>query len=201
MGERLLPFLPIPMVGYDGREYRWLEEKDCPQSIGRLSAHAGNVGILLRAYIYARLLGREGMERVADYATLNANYLMARLQAVGFEAAFPERRATHEFIITLKKEAKEWGTSARDFAKRLLDYGFHAPTTYFPLLVPECLLIEPTETESKETLDAFVDVLAKIREEAQQTPDVVTGAPHTLPVKRLDDVKAARELDLAWKPA
>ncbi len=199
VGERLLPFLPIPMVGYDGHEYRWLEEKDCPQSIGRLSAHSGNTGILLRAYIYARMLGSEGMERVADYATLNANYLMARLQAVGFEAAFPERRATHEFILTLKKEAKEWGTSARDFAKRLLDYGFHAPTTYFPLLVPECLLIEPTETESRETLDAFVDVLAKIRDEAQQTPDVVTGAPHTLPVKRLDDVKAARELDLAWK--
>jgi glycine dehydrogenase subunit 2 len=199
VGQRLLPFLPIPMVGYDGHSYRWLEEKDCPQSIGRLSAHSGNTGILLRAYIYARMIGREGMERVADYATLNANYLMARLKAAGFEPAFPERRATHEFIITLKKEAKEWGTTARDFAKRLLDYGFHAPTTYFPLLVPECLLIEPTETESKETLDAFVDIMAKIREEAQQTPDVVTGAPHTLPVKRLDDVKAARELDLAWK--
>ncbi len=201
VGERLLPFLPIPMVGFDGREYRWLEEKDCPQSIGRLSAHSGNTGILLRAYIYARMIGREGMERVAEYATLNANYMMARLKAAGFAPAFPARRATHEFIITLKREAKELGVSARDFGKRLLDYGFHAPTTYFPLLVPECLLIEPTETESRETLDAFIDVMAKIREEAQTTPDVVTGAPHTLPVKRLDDVKAARELDLIWKPA
>ena len=200
VGERLLPFLPIPVVGYDGHEYRWLEEKDCPQSIGRLSAYSGNTGILLRAYIYARMIGREGMERVAEYATLNANYMMAQLKAAGFAPAFPERRATHEFIITLKKEAKELGVSARDFGKRLLDYGFHAPTTYFPLLVPECLLIEPTETESRETLDAFIGVMAKIREEAQTTPEVVTGAPHTLPVKRLDDVKAARELDLIWKP-
>ncbi len=199
VGERLLPFLPVPMVGYDGDEYRWLDEKDCPQTIGRLSAHAGNTGILLRAYIYARMIGREGMERVADYATLNANFMMARLKAAGFEPAFPARRATHEFIITLKREAKELGVNARDFGKRLLDYGLHAPTTYFPLLVPECLLIEPTETESRETLDAFIEVMAQIREEAQQNPAIVTGAPHTLPVKRLDDVKAARELDLVWK--
>ncbi len=199
VGERLLPFLPVPMVGYDGDEYRWLDEKECPQSIGRLSAHSGNTGILLRAYIYARMIGRAGMERVAEYATLNANYMMAQLKAAGFAPAFPARRATHEFIITLKQEAKELGVTARDFAKRLLDYGFHAPTTYFPLLVSECLLIEPTETESRETLDAFVEVMAKIREEAQQNPAVVTGAPHTLPVKRLDDVKAARELDLVWK--
>ena len=118
----------------------------------------------------------------------------------GFEAAFPERAATHEFIITLRMEARELGTKAMDFAKRLLDYGQHAPTTYFPLLVPECLLIEPTETESKEVLDAFVDAMVRIREEAQTDPDLVTGAPYTLPVKRLDDVRAARELDLAWKP-
>jgi glycine dehydrogenase subunit 2 len=201
VGERLQPYLPVPMIAYDGNDYYWLTEKERPESIGRLSAFAGNAGVLLRAYIYARMLGREGMERVADYSTLNANYLMKRLTDAGFEAAFPDRAATHEFIITLRREAKELGTKAMDFAKRLLDYGQHAPTAYFPLLVPECLLIEPTETESKEALDTFIDAMVRIREEAQQDPDLVTGAPHTLPVKRLDDVRAARELDLAWKPA
>ncbi|MFO7593717.1 MAG: aminomethyl-transferring glycine dehydrogenase subunit GcvPB [Pseudomonadota bacterium] len=200
VGERLLPYLPLPVVGKEAGEYRWLEEADLPKSIGRLSAHMGNVGILLRAYIYARMLGREGMERVAEYATLNANYLMIELQKQGFEMAFPERRATHEFILTLKKEAKEYGVSAMDFAKRLLDHGMHAPTAYFPLLVPECFLIEPTETEDRETLDEFVAAMSAIREEASQSPEVVKGAPYTLPVKRLDDVKAARELDLVWQP-
>lgn len=201
VGERLEPFLPVPIVGYDGRSYRWLNEQDRPQSIGRLSAHAGNVGILLRAWVYGRMLGGEGMERVADYATLNANYLMVRLEQAGFKLAFPARRAAHEFIISLQDEAKAWGITARDFAKRLLDYGFHAPTTYFPLLVPECLLIEPTETESKQTLDAFIDAMIAIRREAQEQPELLTNAPHSLPVRRLDDVKAARELDLAWRPA
>jgi glycine dehydrogenase subunit 2 len=138
------------------------------------------------------------MHRVGEFATLNANYLMARMKEKGFEVAFPERRATHEFIVTLKKQLKENGVSAMDMAKRLLDYGFHAPTTYFPLLVPECWLIEPTETETKEELDAFVDAMVQILEETQSSPEVLKGAPHTLPVKRLDDVKAARELDLVW---
>jgi glycine dehydrogenase subunit 2 len=200
VGERLLPYLPLPIVGEEGGEYRWLEEADLPHSIGRLSAHMGNVGILLRAYIYARMLGREGMERVAEYATLNANYMLAELKREGFDMAFPERRATHEFILTLRREAKESGVTAMDFAKRLLDYGMHAPTTYFPLLVPECFLIEPTETEDRETLDGFTAAMVAIRREAQQSPEVVKGAPHSLPVKRLDDVKAARELDLVWKP-
>ncbi len=200
VSQRLEPYLPVPMVGFDGDEYHWITEQERPHSIGPLSAFAGNAGVLLRAYIYARMLGREGMQRVADYSTLNANYLMRRLTDSGFEAAFPDRAATHEFILTLRREARELGTKAMDFAKRLLDYGQHAPTTYFPLLVPECLLIEPTETESKEVLDAFVDAMVSIRKEAQTDPDLVTGAPHTLPVKRLDDVRAARELDLAWKP-
>jgi glycine dehydrogenase subunit 2 len=201
VAERLEPFLPVPLVAFDGHDYRWLDERARPQSIGRLTAFGGNVGILLRAYIYARLLGREGMRRVAEYATLNANYLFKRLSAAGFEPAYRERRASHEFILTLRREAKELGVTAMDFAKRLLDYGFHAPTTYFPLLVPECLLIEPTETETKEELDAFVEALARIREEAREDPELVTGAPHKLPVRRLDDVRAARHLDLAWRPA
>jgi glycine dehydrogenase subunit 2 len=200
VSERLLPFLPVPFVAKEGERYRWVREEERPQSIGRLSAFMGNAGVLIRAYVYARMLGREGMPRVAEYATLNANYLMARLHAAGFQLAYPERRASHEFIVTLKREARELGVTAMDFAKRLLDFGFHAPTTYFPLLVPECLLIEPTETESKETLDAFVDAMAQILAEARNEPDKVRGAPHTTPVRRLDDVRAARQLDVAWQP-
>jgi len=199
VGERLLPFMPVPLVGLEGGRYRWLDERDLPQTIGRLSAFMGNTGVLLRAYIYMRMLGRDGMRRVSEFATLNANYLMRRLAAAGFELAYPERRAGHEFIVTLRHEAREYGTTAMDFAKRLLDYGFHAPTTYFPLLVPECLLIEPTETESKQELDAFVDAMVAIREEAKTEPAKLKGAPYTLPVRRLDDVRAAKQLDLAWK--
>jgi glycine dehydrogenase subunit 2 len=198
-GERLVPFLPIPRVTKEKNGYRWLTEKDCPQTIGRLSAFMGNAGIIMRAYLYARLLGREGLKRVSEFATLNANYLMARLKAAGFTLAYPSRRASHEFIITLKQEAKTYHISALDVAKRLLDYGFHAPTMYFPLLVPECLLIEPTETESKETLDAFADALIAILNEAKTDPALLKGAPHTMPVRRLDDVKAARELNLAFQ--
>ncbi len=198
---RLEPFLPVPLVAYDGDEYRWVSLQERPQSIGRLSAFMGNVGVLLRAYIYARLLGREGMSRVAEFATLNANYLMKRLQAAGFDLAYPERRATHEFIVTLKRQAKQQGVTAMDFAKRLLDFGYHAPTTYFPLLVPECLLIEPTETEAREELDGFVEAMQEIQEEAQTNPELLHEAPHTQPVRRLDEVRAARELDVRWNGA
>ena len=198
VSENLLPFLPIPMVGEEAGRYHWLTEKQCPQSIGRLSAFMGNAGVLLRAYVYARLLGCEGMERVAEYATLNANYLMVRLSQAGFEMAYPKRRATHEFILTLKQQAKNLEVNAMDFAKRLLDYGIHAPTTYFPLLVAECLLIEPTETETKETLDVFVKAMQDIQREAEIKPDTLKNAPHTMPVRRLDDVKAAKDMDLTW---
>lgn len=199
VSERLLPFLPTPTVGKSSTgEYRWLTEKDLPDTIGRLSGFMGNAAILLRAYAYARLLGGAGMERVGAFATLNANYLAKRLTEVGFDLAFPNRRATHEFIVTLAKQAKHHQVTAMDVAKRLLDYGVHAPTTYFPLLIPECLLIEPTETESKAEMDGFVEAMARIAEEIGAEPDRVRSAPHTLPVTRLDDVKAARDLDLAW---
>jgi glycine dehydrogenase subunit 2 len=232
VSERLLPFMPIPVVGKDPHpnpppqagegsrsaslpriagegqgggapqaRYRWLDERDLPQTIGRLSAWMGNAGVLLRAYIYARLLGREGMHRVGEFATLNANYLAARLREKGFDLAFPQRRASHEFIITLKKQKAELELTATDVAKRLLDYGFHAPTIYFPLMVPECLLIEPTETEDRETLDAFIDALVAIWNEAKQDIAKVKGAPYTMPVRRLDDVRAARQLDLRFQPA
>ncbi len=198
VSKRLEPYLPVPMVVENDGEYQLVTEKSRPQSIGRLSAFMGNAGILLRAYIYARMLGREGMHRVAEYATLNANYMLATMQKAGFEIAYPNRRATHEFIVTMKKQAKDLGVNTMDFAKRLLDYGFHAPTTYFPLLVPECLLIEPTETETRQELDDFIQAMVAIQKEAETEPETVKTAPHTLPVRRLDDVRAAKELDLTW---
>jgi len=199
VSKRLEPYLPVPMVVENNGEFHVVTEKTRTQSIGRLSTFMGNAGILLRAYIYARLLGREGMHRVAEYATLNANYMLAVMKRDGFQIAYPNRRATHEFIVTLKKQTKELGVNTMDFAKRLLDYGFHAPTTYFPLLVPECLLIEPTETETQQELDDFMKAMVAIQKEAETEPEIVKSAPHTLPVKRLDDVKAAKELDLTWK--
>jgi glycine dehydrogenase subunit 2 len=200
VSERLLPCLPTPFAGKqaDG-SYDWIDTDTLPTSIGHLSAFMGNAGVLLRAYFYAMTLGREGMMRVGEYSTLAANYLMKQLEKAGYTLAYPARRASHEFIITCEKEAKQLGVTAMDIAKRLLDYNMHAPTTYFPLLVPECLLIEPTETESKEALDEFVEAMAKILAEAKSDPDLLHGAPYTQPVRRLDDVKAARELDLAWK--
>jgi glycine dehydrogenase subunit 2 len=201
VNERLKPFLPIPVVERVDDAYVLVDENERPQTMGRLSAFMGNPGVLLRAYIYARMLGRDGMRRVADFATLNANYLMAKLVKAGFEVAYPRRRASHEFIITLRGLKNDTGVTAMDFAKRLLDKGFHAPTTYFPLLVPECLLIEPTETESRQTLDAFAAAMTEILEEARSDPELVKRAPHTMPVRRLDDVRAARKLDLRWKKA
>ena len=196
VGKRLLPYIPLPIVIKENQDFRWATKIDYPQSIGRLSCFMGNAGILLRAYFYIRALGKEGLLRVAEYATLNANYLLKTLSKVGYTPAYPNRRATHEFILTLSPEKKEYNISAMDIAKRLLDYGFHAPTTYFPLLVPECLLIEPTETESKQELDRFVTAMETIHKEAESNPDLLHQAPHTLPVKRLDDVKAAKDLDL-----
>ena len=201
VGPRLAPFVPIPLVGKIEERYHWMTERDVPHSIGRLSGFMGNAGVNLRAYVYMRMLGREGMVRVAEFAALNANYLMKRLIQTGYEAAYPMRRASHEFIITLKQENRRYQVTAMDVAKRLLDLGFHAPTTYFPLLVPECLLIEPTETETKEELDQFCDAMAVIRREMEREPEKLRSAPHTMPVRRLDDVRAVKQLDLAWKPA
>ena len=200
VSQRLLPFLPIPVViREDSGSFRQGAEADFPDSIGRLSAFAGNAGVLLRAYVYMRMLGRLGMTRVAEFSTLNANYLLAELRAAGFDLAFPSRRATHEFIVTLKRQAKETGLTAMDVAKRLLDHGFHAPTTYFPLLVPECLLIEPTETESKETLDGFVAAMVAVLEESQRDIETVKGAPHRLPNRRFNEVAAAKRLDVVYR--
>ncbi len=199
VGERLRPFLPVPFVRQEGAAYRWATEAECPQSIGRLSAFMGNAGVLLRAYVYMRMLGAEGMQRVSDFSVLNANYLMVRLREAGFTLAYPARRASHEFIISLKQITRDTGVTAMDFAKALLDHGFHAPTTYFPLLVPECLLIEPTESESRQTLDAFIAALTSIRQQAYDDAAAVKAAPLTMPVRRLDDVRAAKQPDLVWQ--
>lgn len=199
VSERLKPFLPIPMIEKrDDGQFGWVRKKDRPLSIGRLTTFAGNAGVLLRAYVYARMLGREGMVRVAEYATLNANYLAKRLAEKGFDLAYPKRRASHEFIVSVARQKKQNGITALDFSKSLLDHNIHAPTNYFPLLVPECLLIEPTETEAKETLDEFVEVMGQLLQLSAANPQAMKDAPITTPVRRLDDVKCAKDLDLAW---
>ena len=197
VGKKLLAYLPLPIVVHAAQTgYRFATRMDYPNSIGRMSCFMGNAGILLRAYFYICMLGKIGLLRVADYATLNANYLLKRLCDIGFSPAYPGRRASHEFSLTISPEKKTYGITAMDVAKRLLDYNFHAPTTYFPLLVPECLLIEPTETESRQELDRFITAMHVIRDEMIAENNDLKSAPHTLPVKRLDDVRAARELDL-----
>jgi glycine dehydrogenase subunit 2 len=196
--DTLAPYLPIPMVAEQNGFYHWQTEQERPQSIGRLGTFMGNTGVLLRAYAYIKQLGKQGLQQVSRMATLNANYMFKRLQDAGFKAAFPHRRASHEFIISLQPQTERYGVTAAHFAKRLLDYGVHAPTVYFPLLIPECFLIEPTETESKQTIDDFVEIMLKINAEAKTDPELVKSAPHTLAVKKLNEVKAAKDLDLVW---
>jgi glycine dehydrogenase subunit 2 len=191
--EKLIKYLPVPTVDFVDSKYKLTCKSDRPSSIGRLSAFHGNMGVLWRAYIYLRRVGVEGLGRVSGMACLNANYLQAQLSSAGFTLAYPTRRASHEFLITLAPLTKSTGVRALDFAKRLLDYGFHAPTIYFPLTVPECLLIEPTETENKATLDAFISAMCAIKHESETTPELVKSAPHNLKLSRVDEVRAARQ--------
>jgi len=188
----LSQFLPGPIVTREGNHYRWLMPQ---RSIGRVKAFHGNYGIFIRAYTYIRMLGADGLRAVAENAVLNANYLQAKV-APHFPIAI-ERACMHEFVA----HGDVVGTDVRalDVAKRLIDYGFHPPTNYFPLIVPDALMIEPTETESKETLDAFADAMARIADEAHTNPELVGTAPHTTPVSRLDEVKAARKPVLCHK--
>jgi glycine dehydrogenase subunit 2 len=191
VAEKLSPYLPVPVVVRDQNRYRL--DYDRPQSIGRVRSFFGNVGVLVRAYCYIRTHGPEGLRRVAQNAVLNANYLLAKVAPV-----FPVpqgQRCMHEFVASAAKLKAERGISAMDIAKRLLDYGFHAPTVYFPPIVREALMIEPTETETKETLDAFAETLLRISEEPA---DVVHEAPHTTPISRPDEVRAARQPIVRW---
>ncbi|MEF3303509.1 aminomethyl-transferring glycine dehydrogenase subunit GcvPB [Paenibacillus sp. GYB003] len=187
--EKLVPFLPAPNVARraDGTYYL---DADYPQSIGRVKAFYGNFGILVRAYTYIRTLGGEGLRQVSENAVLNANYMMKRL-APYYDVPF-NRPCKHEFVMSGKRQ-KKLGVRTLDIAKRLLDFGYHPPTIYFPLNVEECIMIEPTETESKETLDGFIDTMIQIAQEAEQNPELVVNAPYTTVVKRLDETQAARK--------
>jgi glycine dehydrogenase subunit 2 len=198
----LVDFLPSPIVAADPErsseeEGPFFTLSSPPKSIGRVKAFYGQFGILVRAYTYIRMLGPEGLRRVAEDSVLNANYLRSR---VGEAYSIPyDRICMHEFVCE-GQFADAPNVHALDISKRLMDYGFHPPTNYFPLIVREALMIEPTETESKETLDAFADALLRIAEEARSDPDLLHKAPHTAPVRRLDEIRAAKELILRWEP-
>ncbi|WP_425618870.1 aminomethyl-transferring glycine dehydrogenase subunit GcvPB [Anatilimnocola sp. NA78] len=192
--ETLRPYLPCPVVEKTDDCYRLVYDK--PESIGRVRSFFGNVGVLVRAYCYIRTHGPDGLKRVSETAVLNANYLLSKVKH--FLPVPQGARCMHEFVASGAPLKKAKGISAMDVAKRLLDYGFHAPTVYFPLTVPEAMMIEPTETESKETLDSFAEVLFRITEEAG---DLLHEAPHTTLISRPDEVKAARQPIIKWTPA
>jgi glycine dehydrogenase subunit 2 len=190
--EPLIPFLPAPIVVKTADGFRL--DYDRPKSIGRVRSFFGNVGILLRGWLYIRTLGPDGLREVSENAVLNANYLLSRLKAV-YDVPHGDR-CMHEFVASARRLRKERGVSAMDVCKRLLDFGYHAPTVYFPLVVPEALMIEPTETESKGTLDAFADAMIRIHGEDAA---FLQQAPHTLGLSRPDEVRAARQPILRWK--
>lgn len=192
--EGLQDYLPAPRVAKEGDVYVWA---DPPKSIGRLHSFNGNFGMFVRAYCYIRMHGAEGLRMISEDAVLAANYLMARL-GDAFDVQF-ERTCMHEFVINGTRQKKQ-GVKTLDMAKRLLDFGLHPPTTYFPLIVPEALMIEPTETESKETLDFFADTMLQIAEEAANNPEMVTSAPHNTEYKRLDEAGANRNPNQRWLP-
>ncbi|MCA0991016.1 aminomethyl-transferring glycine dehydrogenase subunit GcvPB [Pseudalkalibacillus hwajinpoensis] len=192
----LIPYLPKPVLVKENDAYRF--DYDRPQSIGRVKPYYGNFGINVRAYSYIRTMGPEGLKQVSENAVLNANYMMRRLQDA-FVLPY-EQHCKHEFVISGKKQ-KKLGVRTLDMAKRLLDFGYHPPTIYFPINVEECMMIEPTETESKETLDEFCDVLLQIAKEAEDNPEIVQEAPHTTVIGRLDETTAARKPILRYQKA
>ncbi|HWJ03757.1 MAG TPA: aminomethyl-transferring glycine dehydrogenase subunit GcvPB, partial [Verrucomicrobiae bacterium] len=193
--EFLVPYLPRPMV-QQNPEGRYFLDFDMPHSIGKVRSFYGNFGVAVKAYTYIRGIGGEGLKEVSENAVLNANYLAAILKEHYFLPF--ERYCMHEFIIT-PKNFKGQGVHTLDIAKRLLDFGYHPPTIYFPLIVEEAMMIEPTETESKETLDQFADTLIAIAGEIAANPQVVIDAPHTTIVSRLDEAAAARKPNVRWK--
>lgn len=192
----LIPFLPKPVLVKTEEGYHF--DYDRPQSIGRVKPFYGNFGINVRAYTYIRSMGPDGLKAVTEYAVLNANYMMRRLQP-HFDLPY-DRHCKHEFVLSGRRQ-KKLGVRTLDMAKRLLDFGYHPPTIYFPLNVEEGMMIEPTETESKETLDAFIDAMIQIAKEVEETPEIVQQAPHTTVIKRLDETKAARTPVLRYKKA
>jgi glycine dehydrogenase subunit 2 len=188
VSERLTPYLPVPLVEKAGDGHYFLDY-DRPHSIGKVRTFYGNFGVLVRAYTYILSLGAEGLQRASEMAVLNANYVLESIRDL-FELPF-QRRCMHEFVVSATP-LREHGVRALDVAKRLLDYGVHPPTTYFPLIVDEALMIEPTETESREDLDRVVDAFRRIVEEARSDPELLRDAPLSMPVRRLDEAEAAR---------
>jgi len=196
---RLIPFLPGPRVEYDAASGTYRLHQAGPLSVGKVKEFYGHFGVLVRAYTYIRMLGATGLRQVAEGAVLNANYLQARLRAAGVYAFPYSRRCMHEFVFSARRQKEESGLRAMDLAKRILDYGYHPPTVAFPLVVEEALMCEPSETETKETLDGFADALIAIAREAREAPAVFREAPHTTPVSRLDEVRANRNPILTWR--
>ena len=192
VSEKLVPYLPVPIIVKEGTTYKL--SYDRPESIGRMMNFYGNFAVLVRAYTYIRMLGPDGLRRVSENAIINANYLLSLLLE-SYDLPYP-KPVMHEFCLSGDRQKKAHGVRTLDIAKRLLDYGFHAPTIYFPLIVSEALMIEPTETESKETLDVFAEALLSIAREAETTPEIVLAAPVTTPVKRLDEAMASRQLNI-----
>jgi glycine dehydrogenase subunit 2 len=190
----LKEYLPKPVVGVKENGEYYLDY-DIPKSIGKVRSFYGNFLVLVKAYAYILTMGKEGLKKVSELATLNANYLKEKLSKF-LDVAYPDV-CKHEFVIK-GSSLKDYGVSTLDFAKRLLDYGIHPPTVYFPLIVDEAMMIEPTETESKETLDEVAAIYEKIVEEARREPDKLKEAPLTLPIKRLDEVKANKELNVKF---
>jgi glycine dehydrogenase subunit 2 len=192
----LIPFLPKPIVTKRGESY--IFDYDRPQSIGRVKPFYGNFGINVRAYTYIRSMGPDGLKAVTENAVLNANYMMRRL-AEYYDLPF-DKHCKHEFVLSGKRQ-KKLGVRTLDIAKRLLDFGYHPPTIYFPLNVEECIMVEPTETESKETLDEFIDAMIQIAKEAEENPEIVQEAPHTTVIGRVDEATAARKPILRYQKA
>ncbi len=195
--KELEPFLPVPVVVKKADDTYALDY-DRPQSVGRVRSFYGNFGVLVRAYTYIRRLGPDGLKQVSETAVLHANYLLSKLKPY-FDLPY-DRVCMHEFVLSGKRQ-KAKGVRTLDIAKRMLDFGIHAPTVYFPLIVDEALMIEPTETETLETLDAFVEVMTTIAREVEENPEVVKEAPHHTPVGRLDETRAARQPNLRWRPS
>ncbi|HUP83035.1 MAG TPA: aminomethyl-transferring glycine dehydrogenase subunit GcvPB [Candidatus Limnocylindria bacterium] len=198
VNDKLLPFLPWPRVLRDGDSFRLEKGGERPTSIGRVRSYQGSTGVLVRAYAYMLAHGGQGLVEVSEDAVLAANYLRSRLKDT-FEMPFAQV-SKHEFVASAARLKAATGVRMLDVAKRLIDKGFHPPTIYFPLTVEECMLVEPTETESSETLDAFADALIEISHEAHTDPELVKSAPHDSPVRRLDEATAARQPDLRWRP-
>jgi glycine dehydrogenase subunit 2 len=192
--EKLAPFQPGPVARREGGTY--ILDEDRPQSVGRVRSFLGNFGMMVRAYTYIRELGPDGLRQVSERAVLNSNYLAARLKKT-FPLGF-ETQSLHEAVFSDRLLEQKTGVKTIDVAKRLIDYGFHPPTVYFPLVVRGALMIEPTETETRQTLDAFISALESIVREAEENPDLVKSAPHLPRVTRLDEARAARKPRLRW---